>query len=291
MAIKSSSRFLLYMGYGLLLTFALLYIRFPTAEFKAYCEQQIENTFKVNKCDIEKVSYAFPISIVFAQINLMNATDNIKTKLVIEQLSIRPTIHFWRSFKIFGKAYSGSLKSVFKLNWTENSYKFTDTTATNLNVGELLKDQAITNRKIVGTLDGSGTYQGSWSNPEEKTVKAQFALTSGSFELLQPVLSLSLVEFDKINFDITLTEQFAVQQGKLKGKNINASFEGIVNPMKTFQESRLQITGLLEPKREFLQTHPVEAKMVKQYAKRFRKNALPFKIGGTTVNPTFRFSR
>lgn len=291
MLMKSSSRFLIYMCYGLVLTIVLLYIRFPSEEFRAYCEKQAETTLDISDCTIEKIGYSFPISIAFTNVNLEKTVDEKNAKILIDRLAIRPALKFWKTYRISGNVYTGSFRATLKIGWNEKVYTFTDITLTDLSLSKILSDQAIDNRKIEGRLDGSGSYQANWSSSEEKAAKARFAITKGSFELLQPVLSLSLLEYDKINFDVHLAEQLEIKEGKLRGKDINATFDGSVNVMNTLQDSRIRLSGLLEPKREFLQANPREAKMVRQYAKRFRKNALPFKMGGTMANPTFRFSR
>jgi hypothetical protein len=97
--------------------------------------------------------------------------------------------------------------------------------------------------------------------------------------------------FDRINLDVSVGQQLELKQGKLKSTNLNANFEGSVSVMDSLLSSRVNLSGLLEPKREFLKSHPIEAKMVKQYAKRYKRSALPFKLRGTVENPTFRFSR
>ncbi|MFT5700784.1 MAG: type II secretion system protein N [Desulforhopalus sp.] len=292
MQAKSSSRLFFYIVYGIVLTLVLLYLRFPTTEFKTYCEQQIEHALNNNTtCSIEQIRYKFPFSVTLEQLKLQKTTGGQQPIIMIDKIGIRPALKFWSTFKIAGTLYSGSLQSTLKINRDESSYKLTDLVLHDLNLGAILKDQGIANREIQGSLSGSGIYQADWASATKGKGKARIALSKGSFELLVPVLSLSAINFEQINFDLSLTEQTELQQGKLKGRDINANFEGSVNIMNSFQDSRIVLSGLLEPKREFLQTHPLEAKMVKQYAKRFRKNGLPFKMGGTLSNPTFRFSR
>ncbi len=288
---KSRSYFIYYMGYGFLLTLALLYFRFPTEEFRKYCEGLIVDRLPFEACSIKETRFSFPFTIILNQLNLQQASDETLTSIAIDQLSLQPTLKFWNTYTISGKAYSGTLNSKLKVNWTEQKSRLTDTVAIGLNVSEILTDQAITSRQITGTLDGSATFDFDWKKPSESNGKARLALTSGNFDLLQPVLSLTEISFSKIVFDMSLAEQIEIQQGKLKGENVNATFEGSVDVLQSLQGSRLNLTGLLEPKRDFLQSHPLEAKMVKQYTKRSRKNNLPFKMGGTLANPTFRFSR
>lgn len=288
---KPPPRLFFYLIYGVSLTFVLLYIRFPTEKFKTFWEKKVEQTFSSTECSIDKIHYAFPVFIVFEKMKIIKTDGEQQAVIVIDQLKLRPGIQFWHTFALQGELYTGTVKAGLNFDKKESSYKLTDIVLQDLNLSEIIKDQGIVERKITGSVSGSGQYQAKLNAPGNGLGKVRIAATSGSIELLHPVLSLSTIDFEHINFYVSIGEQVEVGQGKLKGKDISADFEGTVNVMNSFFDSRVRLSGLLEPRREFLQTHPVEAKMVRQYAKRYNKSALPFKMGGTLSNPTFRFSR
>lgn len=288
---KSSSHIFLYVIYGVGLICVLLYIRFPTDKFRTFCEQRIEQSLHDSNCSIDRIHYSFPTSVTFKKVKIVKANAEQQPVLTIDQFRLRPGIKFWQTFKIFVELYSGTIKATLLLDREKKSYKLTDIVLNNLNLSEILKDQGIVNRKITGNLNGSGRYSAEWNKPDSGQGKGRIETKSGKIEFLQPILSLSAINFDRINVDISLGEQVELKQGKLRGKNLNADFEGSLTIMTSLLVSRMRLSGLLEPKREFLQSHPMEAKMVKQYAKRYKKNVLPYKIGGTVANPTFRFSR
>jgi type II secretion system protein N len=286
-----SSRFFLYVIYGLLLTAILLYVRFPTDKFKSFCEQRLEQSLHASDCRIKRIHYSFPISVVFEEIHITKSSREQQSALIIDQFKFRPGIRFWQTFKMFGELYSGTFRATLALDRNEKSYRLTDIVLNNLNLNTILKDQGFVDRKVTGSLGGSGRYSAQWNNPASGEGKGRIEVKKGQIEFLQPILSLTAMNFDRINFDISVGEQVELQQGKLKGKNLNADFEGSLDVMDSLLACRVSISGLLEPKREFLQSHPNEAKMVQQYAKRYKKSALPFKLRGTVANPTFRFSR
>lgn len=288
---KSPPRLFFYLMYGVLLTSVLLYIRFPTDKFKTFWEKKVEQTFTGSVCNIEKIRYGFPVFLVFEKMQIAKTAGEKQAVIAVEQLKVRPGIQFWRAFALRGELYTGTVSGVLNLDQNESSYSLTDIVLDDVLLSEIIKDQGIEDRNISGRLSGSGRYQAKWNAPGKGLGKMRIAATSGSMELLHPVLSLSSIDFERINFDVSIGEQVTIGQGKLRGKDISADFEGTVNVVNSFFDSRLRLTGLLEPKREFLRTHPVEAKMVQQYAIRYKKKALPFKLGGTLSNPTFRFSR
>lgn len=291
MRLTSFSRFLLYMLYGIALTTVLLYIRFPTDKFKSFCEQRVEKSLNVTNCSIKRIHYSFPVSVVFEKVRMTKTGEEQQAVFMIDHFRFRPGIKFWQTFKMFGDLYSGTFRATLRLDRDKKSYKFTDIVATRLNLNTMLKDQGVVDRKVTGNIGGSGRYDANWSSPIAGEGQGRIELTKGEVEFLQPILSLPTLHFDRINLDLSVGEQIEIKQGKLKGANLNADFEGSVNVMDSLLSTRVRFSGLLEPKREFLQSHPIEAKMVKQYAKRYKKSALPFKLRGTVANPTFRFSR
>lgn len=286
-----SSRFFLYVIYGLLLTATLLYVRFPTDKFKSFCEQRLEQSLNASDCSIKRIHYSFPISVIFEKVHIIKSSRDQQSAFIIDQFKFRPGVRFWQTFKMFGELYSGTFRATLALDRDEKSYKLTDIVFNNLNLNTILKDQGVVDRKVTGNLGGSGRYSAEWKNPAGGEGKGRIEVKTGVIEFLQPILSLTAMNFDRITLDISVGEQFEIQRGKLKGKNLNADFEGSLDVMDSLLASRVRVSGLLEPKREFLQSHPTEAKMVKQYAKRYKKSALPFKLRGTVANPTFRFSR
>ena len=291
MQFTSSSRLFLYMIYAVLLTAVLLYIRFPTDKFKSFCEQQVEQTLNASDCSIKRIHYSFPISVVFEKIQIIKSSGEQQSVVTIDQFKFKPGITFWKTFKILGDLYSGTFRATLSLDKDKKSYSLTDIVVNNLNLNNILKDQGIVERKVTGSLGGSGKYSAEWKSPTNGEGKGRIEVKTGEIEFLQPILSLSAIDFNRINLDISVGEKINLQQGKLKGKNLNADFEGSIDVMDSLLACRVRLSGLLEPNREFLQSHPMEAKMVKQYAKRYKKSALPFKVGGTIANPTFRFSR
>ena len=287
----SLSRLIIYFFYGIIITFILIYFRFPTEKFKNFCENQIEKSLVNTTCVIGKIDYGFPLSVIFENVKITKHAGERQSDLMIDAIQIRPRITFWNSFRIQGKLYSGTIRARLDLNNAEKSYKLVDAVVNNLNLTTILKDQGLEERKVTGSMSGSGYWQAEWGAPEKATGKAKIKITKGSINFLQPVLSLSTLRYEQINFDIQYEQQLKILSGKLLGVDLNSDFEGNIQVMNSLFDSRLNITGLLEPSRTFLQKNPIEAKMVKLYAKKYKKAALPFRINGMVSSPTLRLSR
>ncbi len=288
---KTSPRLFFYLIYGVSLISLLFYIRFPTEKFKSYWEKKVEYTFSNTKCNIDRIHYAFPLSIVFEKIKITKTEKEQQAVITIDMLKIRPGTRFWQTFMLSGELYAGTVKASLNFDNKDNRYSLTDIMLDNLELSEIMKDQGGIKRKITGRLSGSGNYIWQRGKPGNDPGKINITATSGELELLQPILSLSAIDFTDISFDISIGEQLKIEQGKLKGKDLVANFAGTVDILTSLYDSRLKLSGFIEPRREFLQTHPVEANMVRQYARRYKKNSLPFTAGGNLANPTFRFSR
>jgi type II secretion system protein N len=256
-----------------------------------FCEKQIEKSLVNTTCVIGKIGYGFPRSIIFENVKITKHAGERQSDLMLDVIQIRPRITFWKSFRIQGTLYSGTIRARLDLNNTEKSYKLVDVVLNNLNLTTISKDQGLEERKITGSMSGSGYWQAEWGVPEQGTGKARIKINKGSIDFLQPVLSLSTLRYEHINFDIQHEQQLKILSGKLSGVDLKSDFEGNIQVMNSLFDSRLNITGSLELSRALLQKNPLEAKMVKLYAKKYKTKALPFRINGMISSPTLRFNR
>jgi type II secretion system protein N len=163
--------------------------------------------------------------------------------------------------------------------------------AEGLQVGDLARSFGITERKISGILDFSGDYKALNSNPGDGNGKGLIQVVSGSISLLQPILNLSTLAFDKLSMSV-VHEKGVVQldEGELLGKEILADFTGELELASPFLTSNVSLSGHLEPDEGFLRSNPQEQQVVQRLLQRYKMTVLPFKVGGTVQRPLFRFS-
>jgi type II secretion system protein N len=287
-----SWRSFLYFAYAVALTVILLYVRFPAEKIEAYCTARVERLFQGSTCEIDRVTYRFPISAVFESLHLIREIDGEEYDLVIDRLEISPEpLRFWSVFTLQGEMYSGRFDLDLFLDRKAQMFQLANIHFAGLEAGELIKGIGITEREISGILEATGNYLAPNSRPGSGTGDGFFQMTTGSMSLLQPILSLSTIEFDQVALSLTYEDGLLeLIGGGLLGKDIVADFTGEMRMASPFLNSNILLSGNIEPDNGFLETHPAEKEVVDRLLQRYKMTVLPFKVGGTVKRPLFRFS-
>ena len=122
--------------------------------------------------------------------------------------------------------------------------------------------------------------------------KGVVQIVTGSMSLLQPILSLSTIEFERVAVNIMLKMAFSVLlKGNCREGILIADFTGELRLASPLLDSNIQLNGHLEPDDSFLRSHPREQQIVQRLLQRYKMTVLPFKVGGTVKRPLFRFSK
>ncbi len=287
-----SFRTLAYFAYAVLLTAVLLYVRFPAEKFRAYCEKRIEHLLTDSTCKIEGIAYRFPLSASFDTIKITRVINGLETSIVIDRLVISPEpLKFWKSFNLKGELYSGKFEARLDVDPQAQSFHLVNIHFEGVEVDALVQAIGLTERKITGILDFSGEYQAQNSHPGDGAGKGVVEISTGSMSLLQPILSLSTLDFEKVAVDVTLEKGLLkIAQGDLQGRDMTADFTGELRIAPQLLDSNLQLSGHMEPDETFLRSNPQEQQIVQRLMQRFKMTVLAFRVGGTVKRPLFRFS-
>ncbi|MGB3224445.1 MAG: type II secretion system protein GspN [Desulforhopalus sp.] len=287
-----SFRSLFYIVFAVLLIALLLYVRFPAEKFKTYSEQHIERLSPGSECNISRFVYDFPFSAVLEAIEITRTINGQETEMIVDRLAVTPELpQFWKTFRISGEMYSGLFEARLDIDREAETFQLTDIYFEGLEAGSLAESIGISDRKISGSFEFAGSYQASTDTPGDGVGTGVAQILSGSMSLLQPILSLSTIEYDHLAVDLRQqkgTVTFA--NGELAGKDIVASFIGEMQLDSPLLMSNININGYLEPDAAFLRNHPEEQQFVQRLLEKYEATALPFKIGGTVQRPLFRFS-
>ena len=287
-----SLRSLLYVLYAVLLTAVLLYVRFPAEKFKHYCIAQIESLVPESTCTIENIDYRFPLSAAFHALTLSREIDGRETAIVFDEIAFFFELpQLGRRVAITGKMYSGRFSTVLNFDRRARSFHLANIVGQAIELGPLAEGIGIADRKMSGIIGFSGDYQASSSAPGDGTGKGRIEMVEGSCSLLQPILNLSALAFDKVSLGL-IREDGPVQlvEGEFLGSEIMADFSGELQLAVPFLSSNIEIIGHLEPDAGYLQAHPQQQQVVQRLLQRYKMEVLPFKVGGTVQRPLFRFS-
>lgn len=287
-----SFRSLCYFAYALLLTAVLLYVRFPAEKFKEFCEKRIEHLLPGSSCNIDHIVYRFPLSTVLETIVISRVVDGQQSDLVVDRLAISPEpLQFWKAFELKGEIYSGLFEAGLDFDNGTQTFQLENIRMEGVEAGKLAESIGLTDRKISGIWGFSGSYQAPNSHPNDGSGEGVVEVASGSMELLQPILALSTIEFEKITVDVSRENGILrFIDGELLGEEIVADFTGELRLTSSLLNSNLLLKGHLAPDDGFLKSHPEEQQAVQRLLQRYKMTVLPFKVGGTVKRPLFRFS-
>jgi len=282
-----------YVAYAVILTAFLLYIRFPTDKFRQYCASYLSNVFPGMEGSIVGIRYGFPGVVVFSGINFKSTATGNRSLLVVDNFKMSlQNGRFWRGLQLTGSMYSGSLSALLEFDIGSGQFKMQDIQAKGLDLEALLSNLQISDRKITGRISCSdGKYEATFKDPYGGTGQGKVTVGSGTFALLQPILSLSTLDFQQLAFEMKLepARKIGIQGGKLQGSDLSIDFSGGLAGGDSLMESNLQLGGQLVLQNNFLANHPEEQKMVQGLVKHYNRPGIPFKVGGTVNRPTFRF--
>ena len=287
-----SFRSLCYFTYAVLLTVVLLYVRFPAEKFKAFCEKRIERLLPGSTCNVEHIVYRFPLSAVLETLIIRRVVDGQEFDMVVDRLEIYPEpLQFWRAFNFKGEMYSGRFEAELDFDTRAQTFQLENIRLEDLEAGKLAESIGLTDRKLSGVLGFTGRYQAKNSKPSDGTGEGVIEVATGSMALLQPILSLSTIEFEKIAVSVTREKgMLRFVDGELQGEEIIADFTGELRLVSPLLNSNIQISGNMEPNDSFLKSDPEVQVVVQRLLQRYKMTVLPFKVRGTVKRPLFRFS-
>lgn len=288
-----SFRTFFYLLYAVVLTAVLLYIRFPTEKFKLYGEKRIEHLLPPDSsCSIASIAYHFPASVIVTNLQITEIVDGTQSHLQVSRLVVSPDFSsFLRVFALSGELYKGSFALKLTLDVAAKSFQLGDVYLKGFDMEKWANDFSLLDRKVSGIVGFTGDYQGKYNNPLDGVGKGKLIIADGSMELLQPVLSISNFEFERIGVEMVHEKGvLGLSGGEVMGKEITADFNGEMKTTFPLVNSNILLSGHLTPKEGFLAAHPAEQYVVEQLLRRYKTPVLPFKVGGSVKRPTFRFS-
>lgn len=270
-----------------------MYLRFPTEQFRNFCERFVEKAMPSVNCTIAKVRYALPVQLVFEGVELKNA--NVATEVVYTdpEITVSP---YWKNplgvFDIQSTAYGGTHSVRMQINSEAKSIELNDLDVENLALAEIEMIRTRLNRKITGkmTMEGSLTF----SRDQLQLIEAKgvVSVNDGNFELRRPILEQEnmWLKTSKVKFNLQANE-LQLSEGELRSAKLNASFTGKVALTKPLSSAALSLQGDMEPLNPLYQEKRQLRAIVARMQKRYEQPTLPFTVGGTIDRPRFVFEK
>ena len=287
-----SFRSFLYLLYAVALTALLLYVRFPTEKFKSYCEYRVEQVVKNGKCSIAKIGYHFPASIELSKVRITKTVDDKQSSILFDRLKISTGVKDFRPFwNIDGDFYGGMFQAEANVDFKKKSLYLGNIVIENVDLAAVTANIASFDREISSTVSFTGEYKTTFSKLLAGNGSGNLRFIDGTVGLVQKILMLDSIEFEEIDILCKYENKtFQITDGKMLGFQLDADFAGALQGPLLPPKGALDITGFLVPNEAYLTEQPQVARIVDRLMKRYKKSAVPFRVGGTLNKPTFRLS-
>ena len=290
-ATGSSFRWFLYFSYALVLTAVLLYLRFPTAQFKEYCAQKIGGFFDGVECSIGRISYAFPLGLRFIDIAFSPLGQKKNPRVVLSSLSLAPVLSdFRQAVELQGTGYSGKFRGILHDAPGDKRFSLDAVRIQDMRLTEIKPLQDVLGRELSGRVDISGGYSAEVGRYLDGKLEGKVILREGKVALLQPIFALKVVDLGQLELEFKYDKQnLQISKGKMKGTELSADFSGTVNIISPWQLSQLTAAGDIALQPGFIKANPAIENEIRALKKQFKKTTIPFRMNGSLQKPTFRF--
>jgi len=295
MNIFKKKKWIGYTFYGILLTVTLLYFRFPSDALRVFFQETSGRIDTNILLSIEKMSPSLLFGLTFNQtkLSMKEAPDKILFKA--DRLIIRPQI--WSFLKgniqyyIECRAYGGDLTG--RIHFKNNKLGGPFDTSIQLKDIQIANNSFITRaigHNMEGVLNGTIFYKGKDKSLRNGAGEADLILSDGWIKLLQPILNLESIDFNKAQIKIVLKNQkLNLTHLDLNSENLHGSASGTIFLRKEFLKSRLDLKGAIEPFADFFQDMNDSDNIMKIIKQRLKGGKLPFTIQGTIKKPGVKF--
>jgi type II secretion system protein N len=110
-------------------------------------------------------------------------------------------------------------------------------------------------------------------------------------ELLQPLLTLTSIEFNEMEIEVAFKKQkIKVTRLELMGQQLHGTLSGTITLNDKIAKSSLHLSGTIEPFAAFFKSTPGTIDTVKFFKQRLKKGTLSFVIHGTLGQPRIEFT-
>lgn len=279
--------------YTFILTGALLYLRFPTDDFKLFCQNKLTQLLPGTQCTIDNLRYKFPFGIEIQTIHFKDQQKKKQTFFTIDKALIHPALTSPASqFHVSFSAYEGKHDFSILTNRSEQKLTLKDVHLDHLNIARIPFLQTTFNRELTGFLSGEATFNFSWDNKKRMNSDGQGNITieEGSFGLLFPILSLKKIDLKELQSNFIIQKDLLkLSKGNFQGNELKGEFAGDLTLKSPFIQSEFAFQGTLEPLPPLLKKSKYAQNMLITLKRQHNRTTLPFLLQGNVERPRFKF--
>ncbi len=285
--------FILCILYAIVLTAVLLYVRFPSAAFKEISIKYLESFFPGTECTITSLGYGFPLSIEATGIRLRKEETPAEVIVEVAKIDIQPKLNYpLREMDISGEMYKGDYSATLILGEKWGRFTLDRVRVEDIDLGQLAYLHKKLGRQFSGTMALAGQYKGEIATLAAGDAKGELTIRQGALDLLQPILSLSKIDLEKSDCRFQLKEyDFQIDEGSFTGKELQGDFVGNIEIDPDWLVSDLDLRGELAVGTTLFSGNGRVKSIVSSLQKQYKRDTIPFIIGGSVLDPLFRFGK
>jgi len=284
-----------YLLYCVLLTAALLYYRFPSESIAAYLESVVVKANPQILLSLESLRPGFPLSVDLIDAGISLKKEPRKTLLSVKKVSLRTEVwsllHGSHVYYFDARAYDGNIKGDVRFETRAPMASFTTAMKLkDLHIGRHPFLSPLIGRDLSGVLGGDIVYTGQYANLIDGVGEAILNVSEGKVQLLQPILGLESLQFDRLSMKITLkNKKVALSDVGLEGRAVKGQLSGTVILNNDIPASRLDLRGTIEPLGGLFGNLKEDSNPLKFLRKSLKSLKRSFVIRGTFEKPEFKF--
>ena len=284
-----------YVLYGVLLATGLLYYRFPSETIRVYLESTIAGAHPRILLSMRQLRPDFPPGIRLIDAKISLKTEHRKPLLRAENLFIRPeALSFLQGtpgYRFNAQAFNGGIVGYVRFQGYDIRDPFTTSLELKgIHMGRHPYLPPLFGRDVSGTLGGSIVYTGRQDKLIDGAGEGTFTISGGRVQLLQPVLGLESLGFDRLSMKIALKNRKVTLTGVgLEGRAIKGGLSGTITLENNISGSRLDLRGTIEPLGGLFGDMKGDSNALKFLRQGLKNLKRYFVIQGTIQNPEFKF--
>ncbi len=284
-----------YVLYGIFLTTGLLYYRFPSDTIKAYVESAVVRANPRILLSLKGLRPGFPpgIDLVDARISLKETPQ--KPLLRAKDMAIMPVAWSFLSgtpeYYVDAHAYQGDIKGRVCFDRHDMKAPFAASLLLKgIHVGRHPYLPPLVGRNVSGVLDGKIDYSGQRDRLMDGAGQGTLVISDGRVQLLQPVLGLDSLDFDRLSMKMALKDRKVVlTRLELEGPAIKGELSGTIALRSDLSRSRLDLRGTMEPLGGLFGNIKADESALRFLRQGLKGLSRSFVIQGTLRNPEFKF--
>ncbi|MDZ7830567.1 MAG: type II secretion system protein GspN [Desulfobacterales bacterium] len=276
-----------YIGYGLIILIAFLYLLFPSREIRDYLIQEAEKRVPGLSVGIGALAPSLPPGLKFSELDVslqnrpvFNASQMIVTPRYLSLFAAD------KSFRLKGEVYQGTLSGDAAVATASKPQYSADIDFEGIQMNAIDPLKKLIPHQVFGAAQGEIKYStqgGPWGKGHAEVT------VSGCRVVLKPsFFGIQELPLGKVKGVIEVkNRQAAIEEITIDGNQISGNAHGTIGLRRPLSQSTVQLEGTLKPHPSLIKElgRTVPSQLLSQ--RDIVDKGIPFRLSGTLDRPNF----